>query len=73
MRRFILILIFFCCGVTLSPSGFAGGVRRYSAAAERGWTSPAPDSVPESGELLPDDTEVELDMDEYWYGHVRDS
>ena len=50
-------------------SSLAAGVRRYSAAAERGWTSPAPDRQPD----LTQADEVDLDMDEYLYGHVRDS
>ncbi|MBR5175243.1 MAG: F0F1 ATP synthase subunit A [Bacteroidales bacterium] len=53
-------------------SGLAAGVRRYSAAAELGWTSPAPDRQPDGTDILATD-EVELDMDEYLYGHVRDS
>ena len=55
--------------LTTAFSGLAAGVRRYSAAAERGWTSPAPDRQPD----LTQADEVDLDMDEYLYGHVRDS
>ena len=53
-------------------SGMAAGVRRYSAAAERGWTSPTPDRQPVITDT-PATDEVDLDMDEYLYGHVRDS
>ena len=55
--------------LTTAFSGLAAEVRRYSAAAERGWTSPAPDRQPD----LTQADEVDLDMDEYLYGHVRDS
>ena len=55
--------------LTTAFSGLAAGVRRYSAAVEQGWTSPAPDRQPD----LTQADEVDLDMDEYLYGHVRDS
>ncbi len=75
---FLLLPIFaladsgLAAGVSGFSSGVAAGVRRYSAAAERGWTSPAPDRTPEITDT-PATDEVELDMDEYLYGHVRDS
>ena len=75
---FLLLPIFaladsgMAAGVSGFSSGLAAGVRRYSAAAERGWTSPAPDRQPEITDT-PATDEVDLDMDEYLYGHVRDS
>lgn len=80
MRRLIIIWFLLVIPGSLAYIGEAAGVRRYSAAAERGWTSPAPDRLPENvgtpdEAIKPaeDDNEVELDMDEYLYGHVRDS
>ena len=78
MRIFKLILVISLAfsvvqsGAVDYSSGMAAGVRRYSAAAERGWTSPAPDRQPVITDT-PATDEVDLDMDEYLYGHVRDS
>jgi len=72
MRSVLRILFLLLPIFALADSGMAAGVRRYSAAAERGWTSPAPDRQPEITDT-PATDEVDLDMDEYLYGHVRDS
>ncbi|MBQ6254015.1 MAG: F0F1 ATP synthase subunit A [Bacteroidales bacterium] len=67
MRRFILILILIAVSGALSG---AGEVHPRFAAAEYRLT---PAATPELAATTTDDTEVELDMDEYLYGHVRDS
>ena len=78
MVRKCLIFFILVAIVSLIPeaTGLAAGVRLYSAAAERGWTSPAPDRQPAPQQEpadLQQAQEPELDMDEYLYGHVRDA
>lgn len=71
MRRLIHILLCFIIAVWSGARSRAGEVHSRFAAAEYRLTLAAtPDEATIPAE---DDTEVDLDMDEYLYGHIRDS